>query len=468
MALKDIKEKKGTNKTNRNLKYRPKRKRGQDNAKASVGPREANADPSPTIPVTIPGIQDEPPNIRETPKEPGRIPLLKANAIRSTPSSDEINWAIGGTFSITKGYDAMFQDARDANANVIQFFISKSNQWPSRIIGRGEKEAFDKAVKSANWKRENLIIHGHLHLNLASKNKATYDRCLRLFRSEVEACATLGVPFYVLHPGSPKKEMSHTEAIKQTANAVKEAAKAFPTVKILVENMAGQGDVIGSTLDEIGELVRKTDDLVGVCVDTQHLWAAGYDVTEWEKFMREFDTKVGLQHLQLIHLNNSSVPFHSKKDSHARMGEGTIPMKAIKEIIQDPRLKKVPFVLEIIHSEDPKCVNINREEINSLNSVRNDDNSTHKVLWQQDMPLFELQKRIQSMRSEDEHSVTMPDESVEERATDTTEITSGIGNAMMLFSQLESNFKCKRKNRFTSHNIRKARAKHQFRRPRNE
>ena len=403
----------------------------------------------------IPGAQEAteiiPPTERESAERMAPTTTTHSSTIlaespvqASSPIADE--WLIGGTFSPLKGYAKMIQDAKEAKATYLQFFISKSDQWPARYVSKEEKEEFELALKSEGWKKENIVVHGHLHLNLASKNEVTYERCFRLFESEVKACSVLGISLYVLHPGSPKKVVSHDEAIVQTAEAVKAVATRFPSVKILFENMAGQGDVIGSTLEEIGELVRKADDLAGVCLDTQHLWAAGYDVTQWESLLEKFDKTIGLQHLQLIHLNNSSVPFNSKKDSHARIGNGLIPLEKFKQIIQCEKLKSTAFILETIHSEHPDCVIVNREEIELLSQMRAEKEIPNSILWQQDTELLELDKRIRKISLETTHNNecctegynetqmdSVNEEEVESVVEATYQITSpaGISNTLL-------------------------------------
>jgi apurinic endonuclease APN1 len=253
---------------------------------------------------------------------------------------------IGATFPYSNDAKRLFQSANLSNAKAIQFFFP-SNTWPAIHVTDGEAAVFHEARNDFLGDKESVFLHGHLHLNLASANKGTFDRCLRLFKSEVAACQKLGVKFYVLHPGSPKKQMSHQDAITQIALSIDSALEHNPNVTILVENMAGQGDTIGATLEELAAIILACThkNRVGVCLDTQHLWAAGNNLTKWPLLAEKFENLIGWNRLKLIHFNDSECPLGSHMDRHARIGQGQIPIDTLRAIVSNEQCRGIPFIL---------------------------------------------------------------------------------------------------------------------------
>ena len=279
---------------------------------------------------------------------------------------------VGATFSFESGPCHLFDSAEVAGATAIQLFVSRPDNWPAVYLKPNVVSEFRRERTKREWPLENIFVHGHLHVNLASSIEATFNRCYRLLESEVRACEALGVKYYIFHPGSPQKKLTREVAIKQMAKALDRALAEAPTVTILIENMAGQGDVCGSSFEEITLLIANVErkNQIGVCLDTQHLWAAGYDLTNWSHVMQQFKDIVGLEYVRCIHLNDSEVNLGSKMDRHDRIGKGTIPLEALRAIISDPLLQDIPFILESIHSENEDCVTQNREDIMLVHELR--------------------------------------------------------------------------------------------------
>jgi apurinic endonuclease APN1 len=271
----------------------------------------------------------------------------------------------------------VFELAREAGAHAFQFFISGERPWPELILREEFLDAFLNERMESKWNRDHIFVHGHLQINLASALEENLKRAERLFMSEIKGCEDLGIRNYILHPGSPKKKMDHQTAIKQVARLINAANKKHPTVKILIENMAGQGDMLGARFEELRDIHNSVEEKskVGFCLDTQHLWAAGYDISKWSDILKEFDDIVGLHHLKCIHLNDSSSPYNSKIDSHASIGQGTIPIDVFRTIMKDTSIKNIPMILEVIHSEAKNCIQHNKSEILKLISFRDESRS---------------------------------------------------------------------------------------------
>ena len=205
---------------------------------------------------------------------------------------------LGATFSFSKGPRKLFDKVEAAGATAFQVFISKPDNWPALYLSKNIIEEFKREQTLRRWSNENIFVHGHLHVNLASSVEATYNRCYKLFLSEVRACEQLGLKYYILHPGSPQKKTSREHAITQMARAIDTALSYVPSVTILIENMAGQGDGCGANFEEVASLISKIErkSQIGVCLDTQHLWASGYDLTDWMYVSQQLRDVVGIEY----------------------------------------------------------------------------------------------------------------------------------------------------------------------------
>ncbi len=215
---------------------------------------------------------------------------------------------------------------------------------------------------------EPLAVHGPYIINLASPESAMWKRSVALYREEYARAAVLGAQYLVTHVGSHRGQ-GEARGLSRVAEAVSRTLEGTaPTTMILLENTAGSGQGLGYTFEQLAAIREAVPAKahVGICLDTAHLFAAGYPIhTEegLEQTLTAFDRAVGLAHLRLIHLNDSKVPFNSRVDRHWHIGEGHIGREPFRRIVTHPRLRAIPFILET-----PKTTE--REDRRNLATVR--------------------------------------------------------------------------------------------------
>ena len=206
------------------------------------------------------------------------------------------------------------------------------------------KEAW-KLMKENNVNIDNVIVHAPYIVNLA--NSDNFDFSVSFLRNEVERCSILGIKYMVLHPGSAVSS-SRDSAIKSISDGLNLILDNDYDVTILLETMAGKGNEVGKTFEEIKTIIDniKYQDKIGVCLDTCHLNDAGYDVSNFDKLLDEFDALVGINKIGCIHVNDSKNEKGSHKDRHENIGIGTIGFDNLINIIYNKRLENIPKILE--------------------------------------------------------------------------------------------------------------------------
>jgi deoxyribonuclease-4 len=204
---------------------------------------------------------------------------------------------------------------------------------------------------------EPLAIHGPYIINLASPEPRMWRQSLRLYQEEYARAASLAADYLVTHVGS-HRGAGEDRGMQRVAEAVSRTLDALKTsVMILLENTAGAGQGLGYRFEQLAKIRTAVplNDRVGICLDTAHLFAAGYPIHTadgLEEAVAAFDRTVGLDHLKLVHLNDSKTPFDSRVDRHWHIGEGHIGLDAMRRIVNHPRLRQVPFILETPKSSE--------------------------------------------------------------------------------------------------------------------
>jgi deoxyribonuclease IV len=239
-------------------------------------------------------------------------------------------------------------------ATAMQIFTKQPNRWAEHEVGAGESAAFRKALAASGVRFTNA--HDSYLINLASPDAALRERSIESFRAELRRCHALGLDALVSHPGNFMDVRA--QGIARNADAITQSLELEKgTARLLMELTAGQGTVIGSTFEEMALLLRKIParirKRVGVCLDTAHVFAAGYDlVGDYDGVWSRFDDVLGIAQLGLLHLNDSKAPLGSKKDRHEQIGKGAIGAAAFKRIMNDGRLAHIPKVLETPKGDD--------------------------------------------------------------------------------------------------------------------
>jgi len=282
---------------------------------------------------------------------PGTIPASAG------PSPYEIPYAgapLGAHVSTAGGVANAPPRGADIGATAIQLFTKQANQWKERLFDDAEVSAFRAALGAAPVTFTNA--HDSYLINLASPNPALRAKSIESFEFEMRRVNALGLDAVVSHPGNFMDDRA--SGIARNADAITQVLERVsgPT-RLLMELTAGQGTVIGSTFEEMAALLAllpaALQERVGVCLDTAHVYAAGYDLaSDFDGVLVRFDDVLGLSRLGLLHLNDSKAPLGSRKDRHELIGLGAIGEGAFRRIMTDERLATVPKVLETPKGDD--------------------------------------------------------------------------------------------------------------------
>jgi deoxyribonuclease-4 len=268
----------------------------------------------------------------------------------STNKIDRLGPLLGAHMSIAGGVDKSLPLGKRVDCDVIQIFTKSSRQWASSPYTKEEIENFKKNQKDTGIAI--VVAHDSYLLNLGSPDHALRKKSIMAFIDELERCETLGIPNLIAHPGA-HVGAGEDEGIKTIANSLDEVHTACRgyNVKVTLEITAGQGSCLGYRFDQIGKMfdATKENDRLRVCFDTEHAFAAGYDIRTkegYEQTFSEFDEAIGLDRLAAFHLNDSKKEFNSRVDRHEHIGKGHIGLEAFRLLLNDKRFRGLPMCLE--------------------------------------------------------------------------------------------------------------------------
>lgn len=255
-------------------------------------------------------------------------------------------FTIGCHLSSAKGYLHMAKDAVSIDANTFQFFTRNPRGGRAKAIDPKDIAAF--AAYAPEHGIERILAHAPYTLNPASDKQQTRDFALMVLAEGLGRMEEAPHQLYNMHPGSAVGQPCEV-AIAKIADALNQSLLPHQTTTLLLETMAGKGSEIGGTFEELAAIIAQVEleSHVGVCLDTCHVWDAGYDIVgDLDGVLEEFDRVIGLDRLHAIHLNDSMNARGSHKDRHARIGEGEIGFKALAAVTNHPKLRDLPFYLE--------------------------------------------------------------------------------------------------------------------------
>lgn len=257
---------------------------------------------------------------------------------------------LGAHVSIAGGFEQAIRRGEELGASAIQVFTKSSNQWRARPLPDDEIRAWREAWKASGVL--SITAHASYLINLASPDGALWTKSVGSLQEELERCEILGIPHLVVHPGS-FKDSTLEAGIQRISSALDEVHARTRGIgaKVLLETMAGQGNSVGRRFEELAAILGGVPEAerVGVCLDSCHVFAAGYRLDGEEslgKTLDEFDTAVGLDRLLAVHLNDSVFPAASQRDRHAAIGEGAIGRDALGAFVRSARLAGLPMLLE--------------------------------------------------------------------------------------------------------------------------
>jgi deoxyribonuclease-4 len=277
---------------------------------------------------------------------------------------------LGAHISIAGGTDKAVLTAREVGCEALQIFVKSSNQWRAADFREGEPDRFKANLALTGI--DHVVAHDSYLINLCSPQDALWSRSLEAILIELDRCDMLGVRYLVTHPGS------HTGAgeeagLSRLSRAIDRihAARPHQQVRILLETTAGQGTGLGHRFEHHAEVLRAIDDprRVGVCLDTCHVFAAGYDLRNphaYRETLDRFEDTIGLSNLMAIHLNDSKRELGSRVDRHEQIGKGALGLEPFRMLLNDPNLARVPMILETPKGPDYAEDRINLALLRSL------------------------------------------------------------------------------------------------------
>ena len=258
---------------------------------------------------------------------------------------------IGAHTSAAGGVHNALYEGRDIGATTIQLFTSNQRQWKARELTDEAIDLWNKALDETGLK--SIMSHDSYLINLGSPDPEVLAKSQEAFRKEITRALQLGLAFVNFHPGAALKEGVEKclDTIVKSLLSVKDMFSGKENLRLLLETTAGQGSTVGAKFEELSYIIErvKKEVPIGVCIDTCHIFAAGYDIRtkkDVKQTLDEFDRVVGIEHLHAMHINDSMKPFASRRDRHADLGKGEIGLEAFEAIMQDPRTKYLPKYLE--------------------------------------------------------------------------------------------------------------------------
>ncbi|MBR7139283.1 MAG: deoxyribonuclease IV [Lentisphaeria bacterium] len=258
---------------------------------------------------------------------------------------------IGAHVSISGGVENAPLNAAALGASAFAMFTKNQRQWSAPPCSEASEKAFKENCAACGYSGKLILAHDSYLINLGQPDPEKRRKAIDSFINELERCRQLGIGLLNFHPGSSLKQVSDEEDIALIAQSVREALEAVPDVTAVFENTAGQGSNMGWNFDQLAAMIEKTQmsDRCGVCIDTCHAFAAGYDLVScegYENFWAEFDRKIGMKFLKGMHLNDAKGSCGSRLDRHDSIGRGNIGVETFKRLIEDPRTDNVPLILE--------------------------------------------------------------------------------------------------------------------------
>ncbi|BAF69400.1 deoxyribonuclease IV [Nitratiruptor sp. SB155-2] len=260
---------------------------------------------------------------------------------------------VGAHVSASGGVENAPKNAQAIGAKAFALFTKNQRQWKAKPLSKENIEKFNEHLECCGIEKKHILPHDSYLINLGHPEEEKRQKSLEAFLDEVRRCEQLGLDKLNFHPGSHLKKISEEECLDRIADAMNETLRQSSGVTLVIENTAGQGSNLGYKFEHLRYLIDKSIDKsrVGVCLDTAHMFAAGYDIRTkeaYDKTMQAFDEIVGFEYLKGMHINDSKAKFASRVDRHHSLGKGEIGLDAFRFIMNDPRLDDIPLILETI------------------------------------------------------------------------------------------------------------------------
>jgi deoxyribonuclease IV len=258
---------------------------------------------------------------------------------------------VGAHVSAGGGVENAPLNAKKIGAKAFALFTKNQRQWQAKPLSVKSIEAFKTNCESTGYTPDQILPHDSYLINLGHPEKAGLEKSRAAFVEEFQRCEQLGLTYLNFHPGSHLGKISEKQCLKRIATSINLALNQTKDVTAVIENTAGQGNNVGYCFEHLAEIISQVEDLsrVGVCIDTCHAYAAGYDIKTrqgYERTFADFDRIIGMSYLKAMHLNDCKKELGSRVDRHASIGKGTLGIEPFGYIMSDARWDGIPLILE--------------------------------------------------------------------------------------------------------------------------
>jgi deoxyribonuclease-4 len=263
---------------------------------------------------------------------------------------------VGAHVSTSGGVEHAPLNASQIGARAFALFTKNQRQWRARPLSSESIEAFRKNCAAHGYLPEHILPHDGYLINLGHPEKDGLQKSREAFIDEMSRCWQLGLLYLNFHPGSHLGRMTDDACLDRIAESINFALDRTDVVAAVIENTAGQGNNVGFRFEHIARIIEAVEDKkrIGVCLDTCHAFAAGYDLRTrdvYEKTMADFDEIIGFKYLRGVHLNDARVGLSSRVDRHESLGAGSLGMAPFQFLMNDPRFDNIPLILETRDSD---------------------------------------------------------------------------------------------------------------------
>ena len=258
---------------------------------------------------------------------------------------------IGAHVSAAGGVENAPIRAHEIGATAFAFFTKNQRQWNAKPLTQASIEAFKENCQKYNYGPQQIIPHDSYLINLGHPDLDKRQKSLDAFIDELERCQQLGIDRLNFHPGSHLREISEEQCLDYIAESLNFALDQTQGVIAVLENTAGQGSNLGYKHEQLAHIIDKVEDKnrIGVCIDTCHSYAAGYDLkNDYQGVMQDFSDVVGFEYLKGMHLNDSKATLGQRLDRHHSLGQGEIGWDMFEQLMKDSRIDNIPMTLETI------------------------------------------------------------------------------------------------------------------------
>ena len=277
---------------------------------------------------------------------------------------------VGAHVSAAGGVENAVKNAAKIDANGFALFTKNQRQWFAKPLNEKNIIKFKEYMQEHGFSADAILPHDSYLINLGHPEIEKREKSLKSFIDEAKRVESLGLKYLNFHPGSHLRQISEEECLDLICESLNFAIKESESCVFVIETTAGQGSNLGYKFEHLAYIIDKIIDKerIGVCIDTAHIFAAGYDIRTkeaYEKTMKKFDETVGFKYLKGMHINDSKAKLGSRVDRHHSLGKGEIGLNAFEFIMQDKRIENIPLILETINPE------IWAEEIKLLKKFQN-------------------------------------------------------------------------------------------------